>query len=422
MTSSYRETTLKNGVRIASIGMPHMQSATVGLWTAVGARHESKSLSGVSHFVEHLMFKGTHQRNAKQITEAVEGVGGYLNAFTTEDHTCYYAKAGANHLATLCDVLGDMYMNSEFSPVEIERERAVIREEILMYRDQPAQYAQELLSATLWPDHPLGRALTGTIETTSRLQRKELLGHKKDTYNGRTTVVAAAGKVEHEAVVELIAPLLEKLPPGKLPRFSRVNGTPNSPQIRVHTQDTEQTHLALGFHALGRHDERRFALKLLSVILGENMSSRLFQKLREKHGLCYSVNSGMSMFEETGLLSIGVGLDHSKLQKALGLIFSELERFCKQPPTKGELQKAKDYTIGQNLMGLESTSNHMMWIGDSMLSYQKVLDPSEVERRFLSVTREEITQVARDCFKKALCALAVVGPIKDQAPLRACLG
>ena len=421
MSDGYRVTTLKNGARIASIGMPHMQSATVGIWTAVGARHESKPLSGASHFVEHLLFKGTSRRNAKQITEAVEGVGGYLNAFTTEDHTCYYAKAGANHLGILCDVLGDMYLNSEFSPAEIERERAVIREEILMYRDQPSPHAQELLSATLWPDHPLGRALTGTIETTSQLQRKELLGHKDETYNGRTTVAAVAGKIEHEEVVALLGPVLEKLPPGKVPRFKRANGEQKAPRICVHTQDTEQTHLAMGFHAVGRNDERRFALKLLSVILGENMSSRLFQKLREKHGLCYSVSSGMSMFEETGLLSIGVGLDHSNVQKALRMINSELERFTQQPPTKGELQKAKDYTIGQTLMGLESTSNHMMWIGDSLLGYKRVLDPATIERQLLSVTREQISQVARECFDLARCAIAVVGPLKDEASIRACL-
>jgi predicted Zn-dependent peptidase len=422
MSSDYRVTTLKNGVRIASVGMPHMQSATVGIWTAVGARHESKALSGVSHFVEHLMFKGTTRRNAKQITEAVEGVGGYLNAFTTEDHTCYYAKAGANHLATLCDVLADMYLHSEFAPVEIEREREVIREEILMYRDQPAQYAQELLSATLWPNHPLGRALTGTIETTSQLQRKELLGHKMETYNGRTTVVAVAGRVEHDAAVALLAPALGKLAPGRIPSFKRVKETQKAPQICVHTQDTEQTHLAMGFHTVGRLDPRRFALKLLSVILGENMSSRLFQKLREKHGLCYSVSSGMSMFEETGLLSIAVGLDPDKLPKALRLILSEIERISQRPPTAGELQKAKDYSIGQTLMGLESTSNHMMWVGDSMLGYKKILDPAEIERRLLAVTREEISEVARQFLTRALCGIAVVGSLKDDSQIRACLG
>ncbi len=248
------------------------------------------------------------------------------------------------------------------------------------------------------------------------------MGHKQETYNGRTTVVSVAGRVEHEEVVALMAPVLGKLPAGKEARFKRVSALQKAPRISVHTQETEQTHLAMGFHALGRQDERRFALKLLSVILGENMSSRLFQKLREKHGLCYSVSSGMSMFEETGMLSIGMGLDPSNLQKALRLIFAELQRICKQPPTKSELQKAQDYTIGQTLMGLESTSNHMMWIGDSILGYQKILDPSSVERRLLAVTREEIGRVARECFDRALCAIAVVGPVKGEDSIRACLG
>src|SRR5205823_323006 len=175
MQYQYHLSKLKNGMRVATAEMPHMQSVSVGIWAGIGGRFETKALSGISHFIEHLMFKGTRRRNAKQLTEAVEGVGGYLNAFTTEDHTCYYAKAGAPHFPVLCDVLSDMYLNSEFDPVEIEREREVIREEIMMYRDNPAQHAQELLSETMWPAHPLGRPLTGTVETISHFDRKQLL-------------------------------------------------------------------------------------------------------------------------------------------------------------------------------------------------------------------------------------------------------
>src|SRR5687768_13010473 len=205
--SIYRVSRLSNGVRIATATMPHMRSVAVGLWAGVGGRHETARQGGIAHFIEHLLFKGTARRSAKAITEDVEGLGGYLNAFTTEDHTCYYAKASAQHLGSLCDVLTDMYLESAFPEIEIERERDVIREEILMYRDQPAQHAQELLTATMWPGHPLGRPLTGTIETVARLQREELLAFQRANYCGRTTMVTVAGRVEHDEVVSIVGPL-----------------------------------------------------------------------------------------------------------------------------------------------------------------------------------------------------------------------
>ena len=194
----YQISQLQNGTRLATFEMPHMQSVALGIWAGVGGRFETKAASGVSHFLEHLMFKGTKRRTAKQITESVEGVGGYLNAFTTEDHTCYYAKAGYRHFGTLCDVLSDMYLNSTLQKKEIEREREVIREEIMMYRDNPAQHAQELLSETMWPKHPLGQPLTGTVESISRFTRPELKQFMEKNYNGKTTIVTAAGNLRHE--------------------------------------------------------------------------------------------------------------------------------------------------------------------------------------------------------------------------------
>lgn len=414
----YRLTRLKNGVRIASVEMPHMQSASVGLWAGIGGRHEPEKLSGISHFIEHLLFKGTKKRNARKITEAVEGIGGYLNAFTTEDHTCYYAKAGAAHLPTLCDVLSDMYLNSQFAPAEIEKEREVIREEIRMYHDNPAQHVQEMLSQTMWPGHPLGRPLTGTAESISSLDRAQMLRYLRDFYNGRTTIVTVAGKVSHEEVVAQLEPALGKLPPGKAPRFSRFRVTNGESKVSLYTQETEQTHLAMGFYAIGRSDERRYALKLLSVILGENMSSRLFQKLREKHGFCYSVQSGMVALADAGLINISAGLDTGKLQKALRVILQEVENFCHKPPSRGELRKAQDYTLGQTLMGLESTTNQMMWMGESLLGHGKILDPVEIEKKILTVTPEQIQAVAGHCLNRARLGVAIVGPSKEAGEIK----
>jgi predicted Zn-dependent peptidase len=416
----YRLSTLKNGVRIASVAMPHMKSVSLGFWTGIGGRHEAPAQSGIAHFIEHLLFKGTKRRNAKQISEAVEGLGGYLNAFTTEDHTCYYAKAGAQHLPQLCDVLSDMYLCSELEPDEIERERDVIREEILMYRDHPAQHAQELLTETMWPGHPLGRPLTGSVETIASLKRPDFRGFLDRHYTGRNTIVAVAGNITHERAVELLSPSLQTLAPGRRPRFERVGPQEENGPARVtlYKQETEQTQLAMGFHAFGRSDERRFALKLLSVLLGENMSSRLFQKLREQHGYCYNVSSSMVTLEDTGAIHFSAGVDHSKLKKAFLMILRELEAICKKKPSANELKKARDYTIGQTLMGLESTTNQMMWIGESILGYGKVLNASEVEKRICAVTPEEVQAVACYCLTRSRLGVAIVGPADNADEVR----
>ncbi len=417
MDHLYRLTTLPNGARIATVEMPYMRSTAVGFWAAVGGRHERSAETGISHFLEHLLFKGTKKRNARQITESVEGLGGYLNAFTTEDHTCYYAKAAVAHFGALCEVLSDMYLRSQFPVAEIERERDVIREEILMYRDQPSQHVQELLTETMWPAHPLGRPLTGTVETIASLQRAHFLDYRRANYNARTTIVTVAGPLAHERVVAELTPHLRQLPAGRNPRFTRARLPREPARVRIHTQDTEQTHLAMGFHAFGRTDERRYALKLLSVILGENMSSRLFQKLREQRGYCYHVNSSMVALADAGAICISAGLDVSKLKSALQLILKELKVICEKKPNADELRKARDYAIGITLMGLESTTNQIMWMGESLLGYGKIQDPGEAECAIAGVTAEDIQAVACHCLNRGRLGVAIVGPTKDTAAI-----
>ena len=419
---TYRLTTLPNGVRIASASMPHMRSVALGFWATIGGRHESARQGGIAHFIEHLLFKGTARRSARQLTEEVEGLGGYLNAFTTEDHTCYYAKAAANHLPTLCDVLADMYRASAFPAAEIERERDVIREEIMMYRDQPAQHAQELLTEAMWPGHPLGRPLTGTVETVAHLSREEMMDFQRTHYSGRNTVVTIAGRVTHDEAVANVAKLLAQLPAGRTPRFVRVRRDDGPARVRLHAHDTEQAHLALGFHAFGRRDERRFALKLLSVILGENMSSRLFQRLRERHGYCYSIQSSTVTLDDAGAISIYAGVDPGKLERAVRMILKELEQICRRAPSRTELKKAQDYTIGQTALGLESTTNQMMWMGESLVGYRKILDPAEIEHSILAVTPDEVQRCACYCLNHSRLSIALVGPVHDTEEVRGWLG
>jgi predicted Zn-dependent peptidase len=408
----YFTTVLPNGVRIATHSMPHMKSVSVGLWVGVGGRHETKELCGISHFMEHLLFKGTERRSSREITEAIEGVGGFINAFTTEDHTCFYAKGASQHLGRLVDVLCDMYLNSVLAESEIDREREVIKEEILMYKDQPSQFSEELLTKAMWPRHALGRPLTGSPASLSRIKRKDLIQFTKKYYNGLNTIITIAGRCSHEEVVELVRSKLNGLRRGSPINFKRWGGTQREKRVLVSKGDTEQTHLALGYHAMNRADERRYALKLLSVILGENMSSRLFQQLRERYAYCYSIHTGTMTLEDSGLLSIHVGLDPEKLRKALLAIGKELNKIIARQPSGKELSRAKEYTIGQNDLSLESTTNQIMWMGESLLAYDKVVDPDEVQSRFNQVTPAQIREVAGLCFEPSRMGMAIVGPVE----------
>ena len=410
---AYQTTAFRNGIRVATCEMPHMKSVSVGIWVAVGGRHEPEECCGVSHFLEHLLFKGTKTRSAQRLTEEVEGVGGFINAFTTEDHTCFYAKAAARYFDVLADVLTDMFRNSVLAEEEIERERDVIREEILMYRDQPSQFSQELLSEVMWPRHALGRPLTGTLESIARIHRRDLIKYIDRNYNGRSTVITVAGCCQHEEVVERFRETMEDLPSGEPPSFDPWNGAKAVKRMAVAKEGTEQTHLALGYHAINRSDDRRHALKLFSVILGENMSSRLFQQLRERYAYCYSIHSGTLVLEDSGLMSICVGLEPSKLKSALRAIRLELERFCLEPPSAKEVRQAQEYTVGQNELSLESTTNQIMWMGESIIAYGQVIRPEEVQARVKEVTPEAVQAVARLCFDPNRMGLAVVGPVGE---------
>jgi predicted Zn-dependent peptidase len=411
MTARYHLSRLDNGVRVASAVLPSMLSVSVGLWVAVGGRCEPARLCGISHFIEHLLFKGTRRRTAKQISEEVEGIGGYLNAFTSEEHTCYYARAGADQLDLLLDVLLDMYCSPRFDAEDIEKERRVIKEEIEMYLDRPDQQVHEILNEMLWPGQPLGRPLTGTLKSMDAITRRDVLDHKARHYVADNTVIAIAGPAEHAQVVTAVRRFASRLPSGPPRRFAPARREAGGPVVRLHTKKTEQTYLALGVHSFARTDERRYALKLLNVMLGENMSSRLFQVVREQHGLAYSIHSAASYFADTGALVVEAGLDNDRLARVLRLVMRELARAANRPPTAAELRRAKDYAIGQMRLSLESTSNQMMWAGEHILGYGKIYEPDQVVRRVEAVTPADIQSVARVLFRTSSLRLAVVSPL-----------
>lgn len=418
----YSVSQLNNGLTVATAEMPHMTSVSLGLWVGVGGRYEAAEVNGVCHFIEHLLFKGTKRRSALQISQAVEGIGGYLNAFTSEEMTCYHSKACHDRFDELLDVLADMFLNSTFDPEDINKERSVIKEELAMYLDQPQHHVQELLNETLWPRQPLGRPLTGTEKTLDGLTRSRLVDYQRNNYVANRTIFAAAGRLKHNQVVKAVSPLAKRFPQGRRPQFSPAIADQTRPAVRLFTKDTEQTQMALGIRTCSRHDERRFALRLLNTLLGENMSSRLFQTIREDRGLAYSIYSSLSYFDDVGTLTISAGLDLGNLTKTLKLVMRELRRCVVEPPAGPELRRARDYVIGQIDLGLESTDNQMMWLGEQLVGYGKIIPPDEIKERIAEVKAGEIRAAARDFFRPERLNLAMVSPLKTDRGLEKMLG
>jgi len=418
MANKSRLTKLPNGLRIATCEMPHAQTAAMGIWASVGGRHEPAPLNGISHFIEHMLFKGTQRRSARRIMEEVEGVGGDMNAFTAEERTCYYATAAAEFFPRVCDVLCDIYMNPRFSRRDIDRERGVIAEEILMYQDEPSSRVQELLENTQWPGHPLGRPITGTLESIEAMDADAFRSYRTSHYHAPSTVVTAAGNVQHDEVVDKVSRLLADLPKGKSPAAKSFPPLQKSPRIVTEARDIQQTQLALSVPAFSHRDERRFALHLLNVILGANASSRLFQEMREKRGLCYSVSSHWLSLNDGGALGISAGLDRRNLEKSLRLILSQFDLLCKKPIGTAELRRAKEYTIGSNRMALERTSSQNARLGGSLIAQGQIVDPEIVNERLRSITPDDILAVARDILLPARLTVAVVGPNPDEPMIK----
>jgi predicted Zn-dependent peptidase len=404
---------LPNGLTVATAEMPHSTSVSVGLWVGIGSRYEPAPLNGVCHFIEHLLFKGTARRTAREISQAVEGIGGYLNAFTSEETTCFHARAGHRHFGLLLDVLMDMLLGSKFAAVDIDKEREVIKEEIAMYLDEPQHHVQELLNATMWPGQPLGRPITGTEATLKAMSRGDLREYLRGNYTAGSIVVGVAGKTEHCKVVRAVGGYARHLPAGARPQLVRARALQVAPTVRLFSRKTEQTQLALGIRACSRHDERRYAMRLFNVLLGENMSSRLFQSVREDRALAYSIYSTPSFFEDTGDLVISAGLETDKLPGALRLIMKELRGFTEKGPNAGELRRACDYVLGQIDLASESTETQMNWLGEQLIGYGRIFKLAEIKRCLRQVTPGQIRAVAKDFVRPQHLNLALVSPLKS---------
>ena len=364
---NYQLTTLENGLRVLTVPMVNRESAAVAIWVKAGGRYEPKKISGISHFLEHMMFKGTPTRNTRQIKEEIEGVGGILNAFTGEEATCYFAKLLKQYYPRALEVLSDIVLHSTVPPAELAKERTVILEEIKMYRDLPSHHVHELMGELLWPDQSLGRTIAGTAETVSRMTRSEIVGYKRDYYHTSNILVSVSGDVVHDEVLERVAAIYGTKPQKKASRFTPAKSEQTKPRTHYYEKTTEQTHLVIGLHALPRMHPDRYKLGLLHVMLGANMSSRLFEEVREKRGLAYEIKSGISGYQDAGAFTVSAGVETKKSVRAVEVILRELAKVRESFVKPGELRRAKDYFMSQVSMGVEDTLDHLLWAGEKAL-------------------------------------------------------
>ena len=408
------------GVPIVLRPRAEAPGVSVGLFYPAGSRWEKSEEHGAAHFVEHLLFKGTKKHSCKELSREVEGRGGDLNAFTGEETLCLHGRVPSGHGARLVSLLAEMALDSTFPADEVERERGVITEEIRMMDDQPAMVAGEALNALLWPNQAVGRPIAGTIASVGGISRSGLMGYWQRRIQKVRPILVVAGGITQKEVVVTAKKVL-----GKSGRECDLEPTPAkrvaSKTVRVTAvaKPVQQVNVALGLYAFGRLDPRRHAMRMLSVILGEAMSSRLFQRLREEQGLVYSVSSGTHLQRDDGVFYISAGLEPGNLGKALGLIAEELRSLAEKGPGAAELKRAKDYATGQFALGLEGTSQQMFWMGDAMLTRGRVVEPKEAIEKLSAVDVKAVRDVAREMYQPGRISVSAAGPEMSEGMLRA---
>jgi predicted Zn-dependent peptidase len=411
--TGYRKTTLPSGLRVISETMPGIRSATVGIWADVGSSVERPERRGISHLVEHMLFKGTHRRSARQIAETMDGVGGNLNAFTDKESTCYYARVIDRHIPLALDVLADMFLHSRFEPQELAKEQKVILEEIKMYDDSPDDSIHDLFLQTMWSGSNLGEPTIGFAETVLALTPEDLRAHMQAHYAPNSIVVAAAGNVEHEPFVELVTE-----------QFAGFAGTcslpvperpATTPARHLRFKDSEQAYVVLGTRGVDVCDERRYVLSVLDTVLGGGMSSRLFQEIREKRGLVYSVYSFQAAYRGAGLFAVYAGTSPENVQSCLDVIGEQFARMRSTPIGPDEFRLAQEHLKGNLTLSLESTSNRMIRLGRNEFALGRNVSPEEAERCIDAVTPDEVQALAGELLADENLGLCVIGPVDESA-------
>jgi predicted Zn-dependent peptidase len=393
--------------------MPHSRSVSICVFLAVGSRYETEAEAGISHFIEHLFFKGTPKRaTPRDIAVAIEGVGGILNAATDRELTLYWCKVAPHHLPLALDVLADILLHSKLDPEEIERERHVIFEEIHATKDSPYQQVGLLIDELLWPDHPLGRDVAGNVESVSAITREMIVEFLASRYLPGNAVIAIAGDFQQDGIIDAVSEVFgswngQQQAAGYLVYEKRVN-----PRLRIEKRDTEQTHLCLALPGLPLQHPKRYALDLMNTILGEGMSSRLFVEIRDRLGLAYSVNSYTEHLDDTGALVISAGVEHEKLPVAIKAILEQLA-LLREPVSESELTKAKELSKGRLLLRMEDSRSVAGWAGGQEILTNKILSVDEVMSIVDAITAEQVAEIAQELLIEDQLRLAVVGPTKE---------
>ncbi len=413
----YQKTILDNGLRVITATMPHTFSVCIGIFVGVGSRYETEAEAGVSHFIEHLLFKGTQKRPiARDIAGAIEGVGGILNGGTSKELTVYWCKVAQPHFPLALDVLVDMLLHSKFDPLDIERERQVVIEEINMGKDFPSQQVNMLIDELLWTNHPLGRDVAGSKESVSAITRDLMLDYLRSQYLPGNSVVAIAGNIEHDDKVNAVSQALGNWT-NRTERSGYSAYKPEPAQrLQVETRDTEQAHLCLALPGLSLFHPRRFTLDLLNVILGEGMSSRLFAEIRDKLGLAYSIHSYVDHFLDSGSVIVYAGVEPKNLETAIKAILEQLSQLRERVPEM-ELSKAKELSKGRLLLRMEDSRSVAGWVGGQEVLSERILSVDQVISIIDAITAEELKQIAQELIVGDQLRLAVVGPVASDEPL-----
>jgi predicted Zn-dependent peptidase len=403
------KTVLANGVRLVSHYMPHTRSVSMGVWVNVGARDESDPENGLSHFIEHMIFKGTVKRSAFQIAKEFDAIGGHTNAFTSMEHTCYHAKVLDSQVETMVDILSDIFLNSIFDPREVERERPVILQEIGMLEDSPDEYIHYLVGHHFWNGHPLGRSILGSRETIAAFGSETIRGFFHRLYQPERIVIAAAGHLEHRRLEDLVAAAFESVRPGN--GFPERKAPAASSRIDLHSRDLEQVHICLGAAGLSVVDPRRYAFSLMNTILGGNMSSRLFQEVREKRGLAYAVYSFIAAHVDTGMFGVYLAVSPQQALEAVEIVAAELSKLAREPVDPAELKGAVEYTKGSLLLASENADTQMVRAAQNEIHFGTDIPLETVIERIESTPCEELLQLAKDLFRADRMTLTLLGPI-----------
>ncbi len=413
----HQKTVLDNGLRVVTTTMPHTHSVSICFFIGVGSRYESDEEAGVSHFVEHLLFKGNSKRaTSKEISEAIEGVGGALNGGTDKESTLYWARVAQPHFSLALEVLADMLLRSRFDSNEIERERSVIIEEINMTKDSPSQQVQLLIDELLWPGHPLGRDIAGTKESMAAITRDMMLDYVGTHYSPENTVAAIAGNIQHEEAVDAVNTATAGWAGGNdRPGYHDYEEKPN-PGLIVEKRDTEQAHLCLALPGVSLFHPERFTVDILNVIFGEGMSSRLFTEIRDKLGLAYSIHSYADHLLDTGAITISAGVEIKNLPVAIEAILKELSRL-KEPIPESEVTKAKEFAKGRLLLRMEDTRGVAGWMGGQEILLGDILTVEKVVSIVDAITASQLQETANKLIAGEGLRLAVVGPVEDEKVL-----